>query len=55
MELQLHYDLERYLEIVAKAWKLEPSDLKTAYLDMLEANFEQDINDIAKEMESENE
>lgn len=42
-----------YIEAIAEDYKIPVSHIKTEYNDMLKANFEQDINDIAEQLKEE--
>lgn len=42
-----------YMKIIAEDYKIPVGHIKAAYHDMLKANFEQDINDVAEQLKEE--
>ncbi len=49
--MRISFDTRRKLQEICQRQGANPEAVEQAYYDMLQANFEQDINDIIKEGE----
>lgn len=55
MEVKVNYLDYQILQDVADEYRIEVEDLFREYKNMLDANFEQDLHNLAKELKNENE